>query len=403
MKVVKPSYEIYEKPEANDRMGVLKFIEKIGRTCYKSEDKITDESCVKFVNMLRKNMHLAMLEHYIFTLRITNSMMHDINEAIDLIRREDPVNKLYKDTDNEPDEFDQFADQRFSEVLNHFKITPYYFTTTNKIDGDQQLVQSDAYYLISFSATTLLYLAKYYNKYERDNVFNYICEYMSTKIPELFLTDEFVPTAPDEFDISNESRIHIMSNKELQEQPADIRAVHDMITVKFVTDRGVTHEIVRHRPFSYAQESTRYCNYHKEDYEFGINVITPINILITRATELTNLGLEYQHGEERAWYNAMYECEKAYNEMVGLGVKPQTARSVLPTCLKTEIIMTGRMVDFIHFFRMRADKAAHPDLRLLAVPFLNECIEKYPEIYKLLQHRVEENKEWIDHYERFCE
>lgn len=143
---------------------------------------------------------------------------------------------------------------------------------------------------------------------------------------------------------------------------------HFNITVKFTTDRGITHEIVRHRIASYAQESTRYCNYNKDKFGKEISVIKPVNI-----KEGTK---EYED-----WLNAMHEVEKSYFTLIEDGCKPQVARSVLPTCTKTEIMVTMNMREWRHFIKLRSSSAAHPDIRILAIDLLKQFKEKIPVIF----------------------
>ncbi len=129
---------------------------------------------------------------------------------------------------------------------------------------------------------------------------------------------------------------------------------HASATFRIVTDRGITHEIVRHRLASYSQESTRYCNYGKEKFGKEITVVKP-----------SGIGEEGTSSYD-AWHVSMALAEDVYFELLEMGVKPQTARSVLPTCLKTEIVMTCNFREWRHFIKLRASKAAHPDIRPLA-------------------------------------
>ncbi len=126
---------------------------------------------------------------------------------------------------------------------------------------------------------------------------------------------------------------------------------HASATFRIVTDRGISHEIVRHRIASYSQESTRYCNYGKEKFSNEITVCKP--------SGLTN-------HQEDCWILSCEEAEVSYFAMLDEGAKPQQARSVLPTCLKTEIVMTANFREWCHFIRLRAAKAAHPDIQPLA-------------------------------------
>ncbi len=137
---------------------------------------------------------------------------------------------------------------------------------------------------------------------------------------------------------------------------------HFSVTVKFVVDRGVSHEIVRHRLASYSQESTRYCNYAKEQFGEEITVIEPFYLL--------SRPLEYS-----MWQAACTVAERAYFDLIGHGCTPQEARSVLPNSLKTEVVMTANLREWRHFFRLRTSAAAHPQIREVAIPLLF-CMDK---------------------------
>ena len=132
---------------------------------------------------------------------------------------------------------------------------------------------------------------------------------------------------------------------------------HVSISVKFICDRGVSHEIVRHRVASYCQESTRYCNYGKDGFGKEITVIKP---------SFLELGsLPYV-----AWEAACQEAEDEYLEMLSYGCTPQEARSVLPNSLKTEVVMTANIREWRHFLKLRCSAAAHPQIRELALALL---------------------------------
>ena len=126
---------------------------------------------------------------------------------------------------------------------------------------------------------------------------------------------------------------------------------HASASFRIVCDRGITHELVRHRIASFSQESTRYCNYAGDRFGGEITVIRP------EAMKPECFDL---------WLEAMGHAERIYLAMLELGEKPQNARSVLPTCLKTEIVMTCNMREWRHFLSLRDDKAAHPDMQILA-------------------------------------
>lgn len=143
---------------------------------------------------------------------------------------------------------------------------------------------------------------------------------------------------------------------------------HCSLSVKFVCDRGVSHEIVRHRMASYCQESTRYCNYSKNDFQGEITVIEPI-------------FLEQYTDGYSMWEEACQIAERAYFKMLDWGCSPQEARAVLPNSLKTEIVMTANLREWRHFLKLRTSKAAHPQIREIAIPLLKELKERIPVIF----------------------
>ena len=141
------------------------------------------------------------------------------------------------------------------------------------------------------------------------------------------------------------------------------------MTVLFVTDRGVTHEQVRHRLCSFVQESTRYCNYTKDKFGNEISVIQPDGL----SADVIAI-----------WIDAIQYSEKAYFHMIEKGCTPQQARSVLPTCTKAEIGIKANFREWRHIFQLRAiSKTAHPDMRNLMIPLYEECRKSLPEIFNM--------------------
>lgn len=143
---------------------------------------------------------------------------------------------------------------------------------------------------------------------------------------------------------------------------------HASITVRFVCDRGVSHEIVRHRLASYCQESTRYCNYIKEEFGKEITFIQPSY-------------LEYGRRGWELWALACEQAEKAYFDLLNWGCTPQEARAVLPNSLKTEVVMTADLREWRHFLKLRTAPAAHPQMREVAVPLLRWMQERVPVMF----------------------
>lgn len=144
---------------------------------------------------------------------------------------------------------------------------------------------------------------------------------------------------------------------------------HASMTVRFVCDRGVSHEIVRHRLCSFSQESTRYCNYSKEKFGREITVIRPCF--------WPAVGVMYQ-----AWEGSCRRAESGYFELIDSGAKPQEARAVLPNSLKTEIVVTANLREWRHIFRLRCSAKAHPQMRELMVPLLQVVRDRIPVLFE---------------------
>lgn len=147
---------------------------------------------------------------------------------------------------------------------------------------------------------------------------------------------------------------------------------HFNITVKFTCDRGVSHELVRHRLASYCQESTRYCNYSKDGSGGEITVIQPCYL------DPYSQGWQY-------WKEACQTTEHRYFELLNWGCTPQEARAVLPNSLKTEVVMTANLREWRHFFKLRTTQAAHPQMRELTVPLLRRMQELIPVVFDDLE------------------
>ncbi|MEW5911894.1 MAG: FAD-dependent thymidylate synthase [Thermodesulfobacteriota bacterium] len=152
---------------------------------------------------------------------------------------------------------------------------------------------------------------------------------------------------------------------------------HASATVRFICDRGVSHELVRHRLAAYSQESTRYANYSQERFGNQITVVRP---------------MFWPEGSEpyRQWEKAMLAAEAAYLELLALGAKPQEARAVLPNSLKTEVVMTANLREWRHVIDLRSSKAAHPQIRQLMLPLLDEFSRRVPVFFDDLARKYAE-------------
>jgi thymidylate synthase (FAD) len=275
VKLIKPSFEILEQLPGLE--GMYKQIELAGRTCYKSEDKITEDSAKEFVDRMIKSGHGAMLEHGTVYLYHNNA-------------RPGNVVILYN----------KYKDNKFSKAVVKTAM--------------DDLSNRGIPFRETFITTNLRVLVE--NNWLDD--LQYICE----------------PTEHHE-------KRH---------------------TVKFTCDRGVSHEFVRHRVFSFAQESTRYCNYSKDKFGNEITYIQPC--------------WEMQKDEEELFLLQLEQAQNSYNALISSGWKAQEARSILPNALKTELVMTGFESDWEHFFFLRTPGSAHPQARELAIPLKEEFIKR---------------------------
>ena len=292
MRLIKPSFSIWDQQEGLE--GVYKQIEKVGRVCYKSEDKITENSAKEFVDRMIKSGHGAMLEHGTVYLKIPYGTMDDRGEF-----------------SNEPIVI-KYIDNPYSAVMNNSGNDYWYITGNYRVIIENEWIDD----------------------------LQYLCE-------------------PTEFHARR-------------------------ITVHFVCDRGVSHEFVRHRVFSFAQESTRYCNYSKdkfgnevtfiepcwlEDYNYEGNTYYNGFLVALRAAEANYLDLM------KKWEDRI--PDKGYKTGFGNNPwTPQQARAVLPNSLKTELVMTGFVSDWEHFLELRDAGSAHPQARELAHPLHMEFLRR---------------------------
>lgn len=140
---------------------------------------------------------------------------------------------------------------------------------------------------------------------------------------------------------------------------------HAKVSVRIICDRGITHEIVRHRIASYSQESTRYCNYAQNKFGNELAFIRPV-------------FWKEDESKYHIWVETMKQIEINYNTLIEMGAKPEEARSILPNSLKTEIVMTMNLREWRHFFKLRASTRAHPQLREISIPLLNQFKGIFP-------------------------
>ena len=337
MKIIKPNAELL----AHD-IPAYQFIEKVGRTCYKSEDKITDTSAVNFVKALAKNKHLAMLEHeYLYLFVVCPRFFHEFAH----------INKITSGYD--------IASMRYFNINELF------------ISG-------------SFRSWIELFNKIRFGKIKVSSIFVYIYKLLNNKYPEIFNDYYYYLRDNDVYEYKDEDgkiirfryedyygNIKIISREEIEnfcrEHPEPLNLLPH--TIKFTCDRGVSHEFVRHRPASFAQESTRYCNYSHDKFGNEITFIKP---------PFWDLKVD---GNGDLWRYICEESEKMYFTMLKEGATPEQARSILPNSLKTELIITATEEEWQHIVNLRYHGTTgkpHPQMKEvmdIAYPLLVQSSE----------------------------
>lgn len=289
-------------------LSPYKVIEKIGRTCYKSEDLITDTSAEKFVQGLISRQHWAMLEHYNLIFRLTGKNICKDVSAADLIGC--------------------FADPILVDGQNLLK-----YIHISEI-GNELWVSG------SFRAFHDLF--KYISEVE-DIYWGVVLNECKELYPLVF-DDIHEVNAVDEFNIEYFTRDEFIAYLDTCDgvDAEELATYHLTHTIKFTCDRGVSHELVRHRPCGFAQESTRYCNYSRDKFGNEITFIEPCFWVDDSKSDMYKL-----------WTDACLKAEEIYFKMLNDGASPQEARSVLPNSLKTDIIVTAIEDEWLHILNLR--------------------------------------------------
>lgn len=284
----------------------FKKIELAGRTCYKSEKNITDESALKFYKNLVKHEHTAMLEHATVVFEVYDEYLFELCNTCKYLNC---THTLY----SEVSMFDGKIEDKYR----------------NLVSGNIRAINE----------SNIVMLLKALYNYKPDLVYN----------PEF--NEEYVITPDSKFEDTCAKVVNISDYNNLS---IDEICKHQYVTMRFICDRGVTHEFVRHRPFSFAQESSRYVNYAKNDMQF------------IRPTDFDN----WDARKQKCFTYALSMAEAAYNKLISdFNAPPQEARAVLPNAIKTELVVTGNTEEWIHFFNLRlvgTTGKPHPDIRRVA-------------------------------------
>ncbi len=317
MKVVAPYFEILEDL---DHQSLAVRIEVCGRICYKSENKITPESAEPFIRNIIKHGHNSVTEMAVLTIKI-----------------------LY-DTE--------------SMAIQFFNLMPK-FLLVDRVEKKELLVTG------SIRAFRELYKSNPTVKMVKA-----ITEYLNSCHP-LFYED----LIPARGLLKQEGvLVEKVPLETVESLSAELLAKHRHVAVLFVVNRAITHEIVRHRPVSYLQESQRYCRYSQDKFGNEVTFIKPM--FFEKGTE-----------EYSLWEKAMKDTEEIYLKLLGTS-SPQAARTVLPNSCKTELITFANLLEWLHIFKLRTSKGAEPSMREVMIPLLHKFQEKYPTIFNGIELSV---------------
>lgn len=310
MIVIPPSYEILD---ALDRQSLAVRIEACGRLCYKSEDRITDESAPVFIRNILRHGHNSVAEMAVLTLEV-------------IVEKESLAGQLFK------------ALPRF---LNIDILEKNILLITASVRAFREL----------------------YLEHGNLKIVKAITAYLLQRHALFF--EDIVP----ERGIVPQSGVMVkkLYLSEVENLPVHLRARHRYLAVKFIVNRAVTHEMVRHRPCSFLQESQRYCRYSADKFGNQVTFIKP-------------LFYDEQSDEYALWCKAMEQSEKIYLELLETST-PQAARTVLPNSCKTELIVYANLIQWVHMFKLRVAKGADPSMREVMIPLLADFAEQFPEVF----------------------
>lgn len=305
MKIVEPSFEIQD---SLDSVSIAARLEACGRVCYKSEDKITEDSALPFITRIAAHGHNSVLEMAVVSFRL-QCPPHHIQQLL--------------------------------------ACQPKYLVIDRIADG----------LLVTGSIRAFREL---YSKFGRIPLVNNLTGMLARELPYLFaaLFDRQEAVAQDADVVIERQKL-----EDVDRLPAPLRKRHRFVSVRFIVNRAVTHELVRHRPCSFLQESQRYCRYSQDKFDNQVTFIKP---------------MFFQEGSEEyeLWQEAMEMTERHYLKLLET-TTPQAARTVLPNSCKTEIIVYCNLEEWQHIFSLRTSPAAEPSMREIMIPLQREMQSKY--------------------------
>jgi len=309
MNIIPPSYEILD---SLDQQSLAVRIEYSGRICYKSEDMIDQNSAIPFVRKMAEHGHNSVLEMGVLTVKVSYS---------------DP------------------------QLLTQLMATQPRYLHIDSLDSETLLITGSVRAfreMLIFHPHCVLVKA--------------IAAFLAARHPYFF--DTILPDSG----LQDDATISVtkISLEDIDKMESELRLKHRHVGVKFNVNRAITHEIVRHRPCSFLQESQRYCRYSENKFGGEVTFIKP---------------MFYEEGtsEYDMWKKAMEDTEQIYLKLLETS-SPQAARTVLPNSCKTELIVYCNLLEWKHIFKLRTTKAAEPSMREIMIPLYEELMARFPEL-----------------------
>ncbi len=311
MRIIEPSFTILDEL---DQQSLPVRIEFCGRICYKSENRIDSGSAIPFVRKMAENGHNSVLEMGVLTLVVTCATP-------------DPIQAL-------------------------FSLQPK-FLQIDRLEGNRLLITGS---IRTFREMLLFH--------PEDRLSRAIAFYLKEEHPYFF---ETLPINDTPERIGGVT-IAKMALKDVEQLAAPLQAKHRYLAVKFIVNRAVTHELVRHRPCTFLQESQRYCRYSADKFGNEVSFIKPV-------------FFEEQSEEFTVWQQSMEAMEAQYFRLLQTS-SPQAARTVLPNSCKTEIIVYTNLLEWQHILSLRTSPAAEPSMREVMIPLAHTLQNRYPALFR---------------------
>jgi thymidylate synthase (FAD) len=310
MRIIEPSFTILDEL---DRQSLPVRIEYCGRICYKSENRIDNGSAIPFVRKMAENGHNSVLEMGVATLIVTSTTP-------------DAIQEFY------------YLQPKFLQID---RLEPCKLLITGSIRAFREM---------------LLF-------HPEDGISQTIAGFLNRRHPYFFETLSLNTSYPAAGTIT----VNKMTLQEVEQLSLPMRAKHRHLAVKFIVNRAVTHELVRHRPCTFLQESQRYCRYSADKFGNEVTFIKPV---------FFDEGSE----EFEVWRQSMEAMEAQYFRLLTTS-SPQAARTVLPNSCKTEIIVYANLLEWRHILTLRTSPAAEPSMREVMIPLAQELNHRYPTFF----------------------